>query len=146
MATVQDILSTKSAKVLTTRRDATVLEAINKMNEHGVGALVVCEGPIVVGMFTERDVLKKVAVSDHSPREIKVEDVMTYDVVCTGPREDVDEVRAVMKNRRFRHLPVCDERDGHLLGLISIGDLNAFEASHREATIHFLSEYIYGRV
>ena len=146
MATVQDILSAKSSKVLTTRRDATVLDAINKMNEHGVGALVVCEGTNVVGMFTERDVLKKVAVSDRSPRDILVEDVMTHDAVCTGPREDLDEVRTVMKNRRFRHLPVCDEHDGHLLGLISIGDLNAFEASHREATIHFLSEYIYGRV
>jgi CBS domain-containing protein len=146
MATVQDILSTKSSKVLTTRRDATVLEAINKMNEHGVGALVVYDGTNVVGMFTERDVLKKVAVSDRSPREIVVEDVMTNDAICTGPREDLDEVRTVMKNRRIRHLPVCDEHDGHLLGLVSMGDLNAFEASHREATIHFLSEYIYGRV
>ena len=51
-----------------------------------------------------------------------------------------------MKNRRFRHLPVCDETDGHLLGLISIGDLNAYDASNQEATIHFLNEYIYGRV
>ena len=145
MASVQDILSTKSSKVLTTRRDATVLEAINKMNEHRVGALVVCEGERVVGMFTERDVLRKVAVSDRPPTAVLVDEVMTHEVVCTGPKEDLDEVRTVMKNRRFRHLPVCDD-DGHLLGLISIGDLNAFDASHREATIHFLSEYIYGRV
>lgn len=146
MATVQDILSAKSSKVLTIGPDATVLDAINKMNEHGVGALVVYAGTNVVGMFTERDVLKKVAVSDRSPRETFVQDVMTHDAICTGPREDLDEVRAVMKNRRIRHLPVCDEQDGHLLGLVSMGDLNAFEASHREATIHFLSEYIYGRV
>ena len=146
MATVRDILAAKSSKVLTTRRDATVLEAINKMNEHGVGALVVCEGSHVVGMFTERDVLRKVAVSDRAPTEMYVEEVMTHDVVCTGPREDLDEVRTVMKNRRFRHLPVCDETDGHLLGLISIGDLNAHDASNQEATIHFLNEYIYGRV
>jgi CBS domain-containing protein len=145
MATVQDILSNKSSKVLTTRRDATVLEAINKMNEHGVGALVVCEGPNVVGMFTERDVLRKVAVCDRAPTQMFVEEVMTHDVVCTGPKEDVDEVRTVLMNRRIRHLPVCDD-EGHLLGLLSIGDLNAHEASHREATIHFLNEYIYGRV
>lgn len=145
MASVQDILSNKSSKVLTTRRDATVLEAINKMNENGVGALVVCEGPNVVGMFTERDVLRKVAVCDRAPTQMFVEEVMTHDVVCTGPKEDVDEVRTVMMNRRIRHLPVCDD-EGHLLGLISIGDLNAHEASHREATIHFLNEYIYGRV
>ena len=145
MASVQDILSNKSSKVLTTRRDATVLEAINKMNENGVGALVVCDGPNVVGMFTERDVLRKVAVCDRAPTQMFVEEVMTHDVVCTGPKEDVDEVRTVMMNRRIRHLPVCDD-EGHLLGLISIGDLNAHEASHREATIHFLNEYIYGRV
>ena len=77
MATVRDILAAKSSKVLTTRRDATVLEAINKMNEHGVGALVVCDGPHVVGMFTERDVLRKVAVSDRPPTEMYVEEVMT---------------------------------------------------------------------
>ncbi|HYP23416.1 MAG TPA: CBS domain-containing protein [Actinomycetota bacterium] len=146
MATVQDVLSTKSSKVLTTRRDATVLEAINKMNEHRVGALVVCDGDHVVGMFTERDVLRKVAVCDRPPTAMLVEEVMTHDVVCTGPKEDLDEVRTVMKNRRFRHLPVCDDLTGGLLGLISIGDLNAHDASHREATIHFLNEYIYGRV
>jgi CBS domain-containing protein len=146
MATVQDVLSTKSSKVLTTRREATVLEAINKMNEHRVGALVVCEGQHVVGMFTERDVLRKVAVGDRLPAEMLVGEVMTEDVVCTGPKEDLDEVRTVLKNRRIRHLPVCDEITGALLGLISMGDLNAHDASHREATIHFLSEYIYGRV
>lgn len=144
MATVQDILSGKSSKVLTTARTVSVLEAINKMNEHRVGALVVCEGERVVGMFTERDVLRKVAVSDRPPGSVLVEEVMTQEVVCTGPKEDLDEVRTVMKNRRFRHLPVCDDV-GHLLGLISIGDLNAHDASHREAQIHFLSEYIYGR-
>ena len=145
MASVQDILSTKSSKVLTTRRDATVLEAINKMNEHRVGALVVCDGDRVVGMFTERDVLRKVAVSDRPPTQVFVQEVMTPEVVCTGPKEDLDDVRTVMMNRRFRHLPVCDD-DGKLVGLVSIGDLNAHEASHREAHIHFLTEYMYGRV
>jgi CBS domain-containing protein len=146
MASVQDILSAKSSKVLTTRRDATVLEAINKMNEYGVGALVVTDGDHVVGMFTERDVLRKVAVCDRPPTAMFVEEVMTHEVVCTGPKEDIDEIRTVMKNRRFRHLPVCEDETGRLLGLISIGDLNAYEASNREATIHFLNEYIYGRV
>ena len=75
MATVQDILSAKSSKVLTTTREATVLDAINKMNEHRVGALVVCDGEQVVGMFTERDVLRKVAVSDRPPTAMFVEAV-----------------------------------------------------------------------
>ena len=145
MPSVQDILSAKSSKIHTTRPGATVMDAINQMNERGIGALVVTEEGRVVGMFTERDVLRRVVGADRSPSDMFVAEVMTGEVVCTGPREDLDEVRAVMKNRRIRHLPVCDG-DGNLLGLISIGDLNAYDASNQEATIHFLNEYIYGRV
>jgi CBS domain-containing protein len=145
MPSVQDILSAKSSKVHSTRPGASVLDAINQMNERGIGALVVTEGDRVVGMFTERDVLRRVVGNERSPADIFVAEVMTGEVVCTGPKEDLDEVRAVMKNRRIRHLPVCDD-DGGLLGLISIGDLNAYDASNQEATIHFLNDYIYGRV
>lgn len=144
MPTVRDILAAKSSKVHTTRSSATVMDAINKMNEHGIGALVVTEDDRVVGMFTERDVLRRVVGSDRSPTEMFVAEVMTREVVCTGAGEDLDEVRAVMKNRRIRHLPVC-EGDGRLVGLISMGDLNAYDASSQEATIHFLNDYIYGR-
>ena len=146
MPTVRDILSNKSSsKVHTIRPGATVLEAIERMNEHGIGALVVTEGEHVVGMFTERDVLRRVVGKERPPGEMFVAEVMTGEVACTGPGEDLDEVRAVMKNRRIRHLPVCDQ-GMNLLGLISIGDLNAYDASNQEATIHFLNEYIYGRV
>ena len=146
MPSVQDILSNKSSrKVHTIRPGATVLDAIQRMNEHGIGALVVTEGDQVVGMFTERDVLRRVVASQRAPGDIFVAEVMTTEVACTGPKEDLDEVRTVMKNRRIRHLPVCDE-DGNLLGMVSIGDLNAYDASNQEATIHFLNDYIYGRV
>ena len=144
MPTVRDILANKSSKVHTTHPGATVLEAISRMNEHGIGALVVTEGERVVGMFTERDVLRRVVGSERSPAETLVADVMTAEVVCTGPAEDLDEVRTVMKNRRIRHLPVCNA-EGGLMGMISIGDLNAYDASNQEATIHFLNDYIYGR-
>jgi CBS domain-containing protein len=145
MPSVQDVLASKPAKVHSTTPGATALQAINKMNEHGIGALVVTndEGH-VVGMFTERDVLRRVVAHERTPGEILVGEVMTTEVVCCGPREDLDEVRAVMRNRRIRHLPVCDG-DANLLGLISIGDLNAHDASNQEATIHFLNDYIYGR-
>ena len=66
------------------------------------------------------------------------------DVICVRPDTDLDEVAAIMQQKKVRHIPVCDE-DG-LHGMISIGDLNAFHASSQEAQIHFLSEYIYGRV
>ena len=145
MPSVRDILSSKSDNhVHTIRPGATALEAIEKMNEHKIGALVVLEGSQVVGMFTERDVLRRVVGKDRSPAEMLVGEVMTTEVACTGPKEDLDEVRAVMSNRRIRHLPVCDGQ-GVVVGMISIGDLNAYDASHQEATIHFLNEYIYGR-
>jgi CBS domain-containing protein len=145
MPSVQDILSNKPAKVHSIAPDATALQAIHKMNEHGIGALVVTDGGgRVIGMFTERDVLRRVVAHERTPGEIRVGEVMTGEVVCCGPAEDADDVKTVMRNRRIRHLPVCD-RDGNLLGLISIGDLNALDASNQEATIHFLNDYIYGR-
>ena len=145
MPSIANILSNKPTKVHTTSPGATVLEAIQKMNEHGIGALVVMDGERVVGMFTERDVLRRVVASERSPHEILVAEVMTAEVVCCMPKEDLDDVRTTMKNRRIRHLPVCDG-EGGLLGLISMGDLNAYDSSNQEATIHFLNDYIYGRV
>ena len=65
-------------------------------------------------------------------------------VICVRPETDLDDVASIMQQKKVRHIPVCDE-DG-LHGMISIGDLNAFHASSQEAQIHFLSEYIYGRV
>jgi CBS-domain-containing membrane protein len=71
--------------------------------------------------------------------------VMTKDVVCVEPTTDLDDVSTLMKDKRIRHVPVWDPIRG-LVGLVSIGDVNAFHASHREATLHYLNEYIYGRV
>ena len=69
---------------------------------------------------------------------------MTSEVLCCQPHTSIEEARAVMKNRRVRHLPVLDD-DGQLHGVISIGDLNAFEAFSQEQTIHVMKEYIQGR-
>jgi len=145
MPTVQDILTNKGATVFSTDPDATVWEAVRKMNEHKLGALVVKEGTHVAGMFTERDVLRRVVGDELNPRTTKVGEVMTKEVICVPPLTDLDDVSAIMQQRRVRHLPVCDD-DGTLHGMISIGDLNAYHASHQEQTITFLNEYIYRRV
>jgi CBS domain-containing protein len=144
MASVQDLITGKGSQVYWTTADASVLDAVSKMNQHKVGALVVMDGERMAGIFTERDVLKRVVGERRSPLETKVGDIMTRDVVCCGPQEEVDEVAAVMKNRRIRHVPVCGD-DGKLAGMVSIGDINAYNASHQEATIQFLNDYIYGR-
>jgi len=144
MPTVQDVLHTKSNVVHCIEPGATMLEAIQKMNQHKLGALVVKNDDQVVGMFTERDVLRRVIGELRNPAEVKVAQVMTNEVICCNPEMDLDDVGAIMKEKRIRHLPVCDG-DGRLHGMISIGDLNAFNVTHQEAQIHFLSDYIYGR-
>jgi CBS domain-containing protein len=113
------------------------------MNMHKCGALVVMHDGQVAGMFTERDVLRRIVSAQRDPATTSVAEVMTTEVHCVAPETDLDEVGAIMQQRKIRHLPVCER--GKLLGMISIGDLNAFHVTHQEAHINFLSEYIYGR-
>lgn len=145
MATVRDILARKGAHVFSVGKHATVLEAALLMNEHRIGALVVLEADRVVGMFTERDVLQRVVAGQRDPKHTLVAEVMTAEVACCTPDTDLGEARGAMKNRRIRHLPVVGDEQ-QLLGMVSIGDLNAFEASDAEHTIHLLQEYLFGRV
>jgi len=144
MPSVQDILGIKSNVVHCIEPGATVLDAIHKMNQHKLGALVVKSADQVVGMFTERDVLRRVAGEMLNPAELKVAQVMTSEVICCSPTDDLDDVGTIMKDRRIRHLPVCGP-DGKLLGMVSMGDLNAFNVSQQAAQIGFLNDYIYGR-
>lgn len=144
MPTAQDILATKGNAVYSTPPHATVLDAVQKMNQHKLGALVVLDGSRLVGMFTERDVLRRVVNEERNPRKTLVGEVMTSEIIICSPDTDLDEVSNIMKQRRVRHLPVCDE-SGHLHGVISIGDVNATFASHQEAQIVFLNEYLFGR-
>jgi CBS domain-containing protein len=146
MPTVHEVLESKgTSNVHTISPAASVLDAVEKMNELKVGALLVMEDDQLKGIFTERDVLVRVVGQMHKPSTTAVSEVMTRDVLCVEPQTDMDEISALMKERRIRHVPVCDPERG-LLGIISIGDVNAFHASNREATIHYLNEYIYGRV
>src|SRR5450432_1286184 len=134
MSHVREILRSKVPEVWTIHPNATVLEAASLMNKHKIGALVVAEDGQVLGMFTERDVLQRVVAKQREPANTKVVDVMTTEVVCCSPDTKLDEARGAMKNRRIRHLPVVGE-DGKLLGLISIGDLNAQAQAENELTI-----------
>lgn len=146
MPTVQDVLDSKgTTRLLTISPAASVLDAVEKMNELKVGALIVMEDGQVLGIFTERDVLRRVIGENRKPSTTAINEVMSRDVVCVEPETDLDEVSTLMKERRIRHVPVCDPVRG-LLGMVSIGDVNALHASHRDATLHYLNEYIYGRV
>ncbi|HUE17157.1 MAG TPA: CBS domain-containing protein [Planctomycetaceae bacterium] len=144
MAAVQEILTKKGRQILSIGTHASSLDAAMLMNSHKVGSLLVMEGQTVVGIITERDLLERVLAGRRDPVQTSVVDVMTAEVLCCQPQTSIEEARAVMMNRRVRHLPVVDD-DGQLHGLISIGDLNAYEAYSQEQTIHVMTEYIHGR-
>lgn len=145
MPTALDILADKGMHVFSTSPDETVLEATRKMNQHRIGAMIVMKDQRVAGIFTERDVLQRVVGAGTDPADISVGQVMTRDVVCCGPDTSMEELSEIMRSRRIRHVPICQD-DGSLLGLISIGDINAHHATQQSMQIHYLNEYIYGRV
>lgn len=147
MGIVTDILNQKQGHRLQwTHPGETVLAATQKMNDHGIGALLVIdESGALVGIFTERDVLRRVVAAELPPAAVQVSEVMTCEVACCRPDTSIDDARNIFRQHRIRHLPVVDE-DGSVLGLISIGDLNAHHTNHQEVTIHYLNEYMYGRI
>ena len=145
MATVSDLLHAKAARpVLTIEHSETVLSATQRMNDHSVGALLITDGGRLCGIFTERDVLRRVVAAQRNPAETIVGDVMTSKMACASPETSVDDARSIFKAHRIRHLPIVGS-DGNLVGVISIGDLNAHLANDREVTLHFLNEYLHGR-
>jgi CBS domain-containing protein len=146
MGTVSEILKRKHGTSLRyARPDETVLAATQQMNEYGIGALLVLDQDRLVGIFTERDVLRRVVAAEVSPATVHVADVMTKEVACCVPETTIDEARRIFSQHRIRHLPVVNV-EGEIQGLISIGDLNAYHASSQEVTIHYMHEYLLGRV
>ena len=145
MPSVLDVLAVKGNQVHSIAPTATVLEATQKMNANKLGALLVMHEGQVAGIFTERDVLRRVVAEQRDPSSCRVAEVMTTDVICCHAEDDLDEISQLMQQKRVRHVPVCDAND-RIIGMVSIGDVNAYHASHQEAHINFLSEYIYGRV
>jgi CBS domain-containing protein len=145
MANVKDILFQKDNRLLTIEPGASVYDAARLMNEHKVGSLLVMAADRLIGIFTERDILQRVVAQRRDPVDTHVDDVMSAEVICCRPHTSLEEASGVMKNRRVRHLPVVDD-DGQVLGIVSIGDLNAYDNHSREQTIHLLHQYISGQV
>jgi CBS domain-containing protein len=143
MATIRDVLAQKGAAVQTIEPDKTVLAAAQLMNEQRIGALVVVEADQVAGIVTERDVLRRVVAEELTPGQTTVGQVMTRDVVCAEPEMSVDEARSVFMQQRIRHLPVVD-RQSTLRGMVSLGDINAWQLDGQEVTIQYLHQYLYG--
>lgn len=143
MKGVAQILRAKPSNVVhTIGPDDTVYDAVRKMAEHGIGALLVVDGGKIAGIVTERDYARKVALADRSSRQTPVSVIMTAHVLCVSPRQTTEECMALMTEHRLRHLPVLD--DGKLIGLVSIGDLVKDIISEQQFIIEQLEHYITG--
>jgi CBS domain-containing protein len=140
MHSVAELLRLKGNQVHTTTPDATALAAARKMNDHRIGSLVVTEGIRVAGIVTERDMLTRIVAGERPPASTRVEHIMTRGVMTCSPETHIDELRKLMHERRIRHVPVLDK--GKLVGMISIGDLNAAETRTLVETVGYLEAYI----
>jgi CBS domain-containing protein len=142
MAVVRDLIARKGSDVVSIAPSATVLDAAKLMNDRGVGGVVVVDANgALLGIFTERDILRRVVAAGRAPDTTRVSDVFTRDIVTCGPETQVDECASIMSTRRVRHLPVIDA--GRLHGLVTIGDVLAHRLSDQESTIQHLHSYVY---
>ncbi|HAP26526.1 MAG: CBS domain-containing protein [Achromobacter sp.] len=143
MKTVAELLREKANHaVVTVSPDSSVFDAIKTMADRGIGAVVVVEGDVVLGMLTERDYARKIVLQDRSSRTTKVRDIMTDSVYYVSPTDTREHCMAMMTERHFRHLPVID--NDKLIGLLSIGDLVKDVMSEQKFIIHELERYITG--
>ncbi|QQZ28598.1 CBS domain-containing protein [Thiothrix subterranea] len=142
MKTVSDILAKKGSEILSISPTVTVIDAVKAMAQQKVGALLVLEAGKLRGIVSEQDYTRKVILTCLNAEQMLVQDIMTRQVVVTRPDQPVQEVMAIMTERRIRHLPVM--HNGELVGLVSIGDLVKEIISEQQFIIAQLENYIHG--
>jgi len=140
---IRGILERKGYDVFSVAPTAPVFEAVLRMSQARVGALLVLDRGKLAGLITERDYARKVILEGRSSRETLVQEIMTISVTSVGPTASVDECMQLMTDHRIRHLPVLDGQT--VVGVISIGDLVQWIISEHEVMVEQLQNYITGR-
>lgn len=144
MPTIGEILERKRLRgIVSVDPGATILEAVRRMDEANTGSIVVLDQERLVGIFTERDLMRRVVLKGLDLSRTVVSDVMTRDLVYTETSEEISSAMGKMTRHRCRHLPVVQGE--RLLGLVSVGDLMKEISEQQTVEIEFLKEYIYSR-
>lgn len=138
MATVVELL--RGHELITVRHDQSVLDAVLCMVEHNVGAVPVLKSGELAGVFSERDVMKRVMVNALDPRRTPISEVMSPDPLTVPPEESIHDCMVLMKQHGFRHLPVCSE--GRLIGFLSLRDLLLYEVDEKDIEVRMMRAYI----
>jgi len=141
---VERILAHKGSQVYSITPYSTVYEALEKLADQDVGALLVMQGDALLGIVSERDYARKVFLTGRTSKDTQVHEIMTSPAVTVGRKTTVDECMQRMTAERCRHLPVVDD-EGRVLGVVSIGDLVNWIMTTQDFTIHQLEDYITGR-
>ena len=141
MATLRDLLAIKGHELVAVHPGDSVLHAANLMNERNIGGVVVLEGDQLAGIFTERDVLRRVVAPGLDPATTAVAAVMTTPVITCKPELSIDDCASLMTTRGVRHLPVRD--DSGLTGMVTMRDLLAHQVSEQQATIAQMNSYLF---
>ena len=140
MKPVAELIRNREGTIWHVRPDDTVFAALQLLAQHEVGALMVMEGGRLVGVLSERDYTRKVALQGRNSKEMKVSEIMTSNVFVVSPKTDTHQCMALMSEKRIRHLPVVD--GGTVLGMISIRDIMDDIIADHEVTIAQLESYI----
>jgi signal-transduction protein with cAMP-binding, CBS, and nucleotidyltransferase domain len=140
MNEVSKILDQKPGDLLTIDGGIPVIEAVRRMVEANVGSLLVTEEDEIVGIVTERDYLRRVALEGRDENDAAVREIMSSPLVVVGLETTVEECMALMTERRIRHVPVVD--GSGVVGLVSIGDLVKFTSKQQSVEIQYLTNYI----
>ena len=140
MKTVSQILRQKENLLITIHKEATVFEALQLMMNHNISAILVTDAEDLQGIFTERDYARKVVLKGKSSKEIRIEEVMTANLITISPVDSIDSCMQIMTDKHIRHLPVIDARK--LVGMVSIGDVVKFVIEDQKQTIKNLESYI----
>jgi CBS domain-containing protein len=146
MRTVRDMLDGKKADIFSVRPDATVFEALTLMGEKEIGALMVIdEGGKLVGVVSERDYARKIALLGKTSKETAVRDIMTplADLYRVKPENTVEDCMVLITAKKIRHLPVFE--GDNFIGIVSIGDVVKSIIAEQETLIEHLSNYIAGK-